>query len=120
MPFQFLFEGISPFIELLGYAITIFSFFMGLLSYEALFAFLFLAFGIGYMITFITILIEELLFNIYPKKKHVLILCLAAIAENFGYRQMNALWRCEGLINWLRNKEGIREMPRLNNWQTPN
>ena len=119
MPFQFVFEGISPFIELLGYAITIFSFFMGLLSYEALFAFLFLAFGVGYMITFITILIEELLFNIYPKRKHVLILCFAAIVENFGYRQMNALWRCEGLINWLRNKEGVREMPRLNNWQAP-
>jgi cellulose synthase/poly-beta-1,6-N-acetylglucosamine synthase-like glycosyltransferase len=119
MPFQFIFEGISPFIELFGYAITILSFFLGLLSYDALFAFLLLAFGLGYLITFITILIEEMLFKTYHKTGDLLMLFLAAILENFGYRQVNALWRCEGLVNWLRNVEGIREMPRLNTWQAP-
>lgn len=119
MPFQFIFEGVSPFIEILGYLITIICFFTGTLSYEAALAFLLLAFGVGYLITFITILIEEMFFRTYPNTKQILILFLAAIVENFGYRQMNCLWRCEGLINWLRNHEGKREMPRLNNWQTP-
>lgn len=119
MPFQFIFEVISPFIELLGYLITIICFLTGALSYTATIAFLLLAIGSGILITFITILIEELFFRTYPKMNSLLNLFLGAIIENFGYRQVNALWRCEGLVNWLRNVEGNREMPRLNNWQTP-
>jgi cellulose synthase/poly-beta-1,6-N-acetylglucosamine synthase-like glycosyltransferase len=119
MPYQFIFEGFSPMFELLGYLITIICFFAGALSYEGAIAFLLMSLGSGFLVTFMTILIEELFFRAYPKKRDILILCLGAFIENFGYRQMNLLWRIEGFINWLRNKEGKREMPRLNTWQTP-
>lgn len=118
MPYQFIFEGFSPIFELLGYFISIACYFAGVLSYEGAIAFLLMSLGSGFMVTFTTILIEELFFRAYPKRKDVLILCLGALLENFGYRQMSLFWRIEGFINWLRNKEGKREMPRLNNWQT--
>lgn len=119
MPFQFIFEGFSPIIEISGYILTFLCLITGTLSFEATLAFLILAFGIGFVISFTTILIEEVLFRTYPKTKNILILFFTAIIENFGYRQLNAIWRCQGLINWVRNVEGKREIPRLNNWQTP-
>lgn len=119
MPFQFVFEGVSPIIEILGYILTVVSLLCGALSLNALLAFLLLAFSVGFVISFTTILIEEILFRTYPKTKNILILFMTAILENFGYRQLNAIWRCQGLINWLRNVEGKREIPRLNNWQAP-
>lgn len=119
MPFQFIFEAFSPVFELFGYVISVICFFAGVLSYEGAIAFLLMSIGSGFVVTLMTILIEEMFFRAYPTKKDVLRLCFGALIENFGYRQMNLLWRIEGMINWLRNKEGKREMPRLNNWQTP-
>ena len=41
-----------------------------------------------------------------------------AVAENLGYRQLNAWWRIVGLYRWATQKEGgWGQMKRKGNWQ---
>ena len=51
------------------------------------------------------IVLEELTFQVYKKKKHMLILFLGAIIENIGYRQLNFFWRLIGLIKFVFNSK---------------
>jgi hypothetical protein len=63
------------------------------------------------------ILLEEMTFNTYPKIRQLLWLMFAVIAESFGYRQLNSLWRTVGLYRWLFNTESIwGEMVRTASW----
>jgi hypothetical protein len=43
---------------------------------------------------------------------------LAAIIENFGYRQLNSLWRIEGIWQFLRRRREWGEMTRTGFEQT--
>jgi len=51
------------------------------------------------------ILLEELSFHMYPKFKQLALLYFIAIVENFGFRQLTAIWRFQGLIRWFSGRE---------------
>ena len=38
----------------------------------------------------------------YPRTRELLVLYIIAIVENFGFRQLTAIWRLQGLIRWWR------------------
>ncbi len=116
-PFQVIFEGLSPIIEIAGYASTIVLYFAGVLSLWAALMFLLLAFGLGILLTTCAMLLEAFTFNTYPKPKHLLILFAANILEHFGYRQLNAFWRFTGLLYWAIGHEESRSMARNASWQ---
>jgi hypothetical protein len=40
-------------------------------------------------------------FHIYPRASHLAWLMLAALVENFGYRQLTSVWRLMGLVSWV-------------------
>jgi hypothetical protein len=46
------------------------------------------------------------------RKRDMALLAFAAIAENFGYRQLNLLWRIEGIWQYFRKKQSWGEMTR--------
>jgi hypothetical protein len=48
----------------------------------------------------------------YRNAGDVLVLLWAGIIENFGYRQLTALWRAKGLFDSLRGKQGWGVMER--------
>lgn len=119
LPFLLFFEGLGPLIEVGGYAAIIFGFIFGFISLEAFAAFMLLAIGLGLLLSFTSILLEEITFRTYPKTKHLLVLFCGAILENLGYRQLNAFWRLEGLIRWLIKSESKwGDMTRTASWQT--
>ena len=94
-------------------------FVMGLVSVEVWLSFLLVVISLGILLSVSAVLLEEISFHVYPKPRHVLLLFLAAIVENFGYRQLNAIWRLIGLIKWLRGgKAQWGEMSRKAFWQT--
>lgn len=101
-PFMYLFELFGPIIELCGYLFMIFCFVMGIGSMAAWYAFILLAFGFGILLSISALLLEELSFHLYPRFNHLVLLTLAAIGENLGYRQLNSWWRLVGVIRWLR------------------
>jgi cellulose synthase/poly-beta-1,6-N-acetylglucosamine synthase-like glycosyltransferase len=104
-PFMLLFEWLGPLIELGGYAFMIWAFFTGMISWEAFGAFLFVAVGMGILLSASGLLLEEMSFHIYPRGKQLAMLGLVVILENFGYRQLNSWWRLTGLWRWLVQKE---------------
>jgi hypothetical protein len=118
MPFQIIFEGLGPAIEVFGYTATLFCYVFGYLSTEAFVSFLLLAMGVGLLLSFASLLLEEMAFHTYYRKKDLYILFAAAVFENFGYRQLTAVWRLEGLIQWIFHIKTQRgEMTRTSSWQ---
>lgn len=119
-PFLLFLEGISPVIEVFGYLFFIFCYFTGMVGTEGVFAFFLLSFGTGFLLSISSILLEELTFQTYPRKKDLMILVVASVIENFGYRQLNSFWRLEGMIRWLlRTKSSWGAMTRSAAWATP-
>lgn len=92
-PFVVLFEYLGPLLELLGYGVMLYAFVTGALSGPALAAFLFVALGLGILLSISGLLLEEISFRLYPKKRHLVWLALAMMLENIGYRQYVAFLR---------------------------
>jgi cellulose synthase/poly-beta-1,6-N-acetylglucosamine synthase-like glycosyltransferase len=117
MPFLLVFEGWGAVVEVFGYLGLIAGFAFGFISFASFAAFMFLSIGLGLVLSFTALLMEEMTFHTYPKMKHVLVLFLVAIIENFGYRQLTTFWRFEGLVRHLRKEESVwGEMTRKASW----
>jgi cellulose synthase/poly-beta-1,6-N-acetylglucosamine synthase-like glycosyltransferase len=104
-PFMLLFEWLSPILELGGYAFMLIAFLNDGISWQAFGAFLFVAIGLGILLSASGLLLEEMSFHTYPHGRQLAGLGLAAIIENFGYRQLNTYWRLIGLYRWARRSE---------------
>ena len=104
-PFMVAFEWLGPVVELGGYIFMGFAYAFGVVSQEAFFVFLFLAIGLGILLSASGLLLEELAFHLYPRAGQLAILGLVVIAENLGYRQLNSWWRLVGLYRWATNRQ---------------
>jgi cellulose synthase/poly-beta-1,6-N-acetylglucosamine synthase-like glycosyltransferase len=117
-PFMVLFEWLGPLIELGGYGFMVFAVAFGLVSWTAFAVFMFVAIGLGILLSASSLLLEEMSFHLYPKAWHLAALVLVAIVENFGYRQLNTFWRLLGLYRWAAQRESQwGAMKRKGNWQ---
>lgn len=105
IPFYMIFELFGPIIEVAGYFFIILCAWMGWLSWPEAGIFLGLAIGLGVLLSTSAIMLEELSFHMYPKARQLGMLYLIAIVENFGFRQLTAIWRFQGLVRWLRGRE---------------
>jgi len=118
-PFMLLFEWLGPLVELGGYVFMVLAFFTGLISWQAFGAFLFVAVGLGILLSASGLLLEEMSFHIYPRGKQLMMLGLVVILENFGYRQLNSVWRLIGLWRWAVQTESTwGTMKRKGTWQS--
>lgn len=119
-PFLLFLEGISPLIEVGGFLFFIFCYFTGLINIEGALAFLLLSFGTGFLLSVGSIMLEEIAFQTYPRKKDLWIMILGAFVENFGFRQLMSWWRLEGTIKWIfRTKSSWGAMTRSASWSAP-
>ena len=96
-PFHFFIEMLGPPIEILGYIVLTFCFILGIVNLEFFMLFLTMAIFLGVILSIGAILLEEFTYRRYKKFSELLILMLFGILENFGYRQLNALWRVQAL-----------------------
>ncbi|PWF45377.1 glycosyltransferase family 2 protein [Massilia glaciei] len=118
-PFMLVFEWFGPVVELGGYFFMIFAFALDWISWSAFGAFLFVAIGIGILLSASGLLLEEMSFHIYPKASQLFMLGLVVVVENFGYRQLNSYWRLVGLWRWaMQNESSWGAMKRKGTWQS--
>ena len=101
IPFYLVFELFGPIVEVAGYAVMIAAALLGWISPSTALLFLALSIVLGVLLSTSAIMLEELSFHVYPRIRDVLLLYLIAILENFGYRQLTAVWRLQGLWRWL-------------------
>src|SRR5690606_19342029 len=100
-----------------GYGFMIGGFMLGAVSYAALATFLLVAIGMGILLSVNGLLLETMSFRVYERRRDMLRLFLMAVLENFGYRQLNTLWRCRGLWQWFsRRKHHWGAMRRSGSW----
>ena len=117
-PFMVLFEWLGPIIEVCGYLWFVYAVVLGFISWPAFFVFLFVAIGMGILLSVSGLMLEEVGFHTYPKPRHLAVLTLFVLVENFGYRQLNSWWRLKGLFQWAMQKESQwGAMKRKGNWQ---
>ncbi|MDX1500548.1 MAG: glycosyltransferase [Woeseiaceae bacterium] len=110
IPFYMIFELFGPIIEVAGYFFILLCGYMGWLTWPEALIFLALAIGLGVLLSTSAIMLEELSFHMYPRTRDLLLMYAIAILENFGYRQLTALWRLQGLVRWLGGRK--------HKWQT--
>lgn len=101
MPYYLFFETLGPLVELAGYVVVVFSYVLGLLSTDFLLLFLILAIFFGTFLSTAGVFLAELTYRRYPRWSHLLRMVWYALLENFCYRQMNAFWRTQALIQFL-------------------
>ena len=119
-PFMVLFEWLGPLLELGGYLFMIYAYASGLISWSAFSVFLFMAIGLGILVSASGLLLEEMSFHMYPKFRQLAMLTLVVVMENFGYRQLNSWWRLLGLYRWAMQRESSwGEMKRKGVGQAP-
>jgi len=105
-PYFLLFEWLSPLFELTGYIVLVWLFAIGELRADMALLLPAIAVCFGVLLSTVALLLEELSFHIYPRKRDLLILFAFGVLENFGYRQITLIWRVIGTWQWLRGKRG--------------
>jgi cellulose synthase/poly-beta-1,6-N-acetylglucosamine synthase-like glycosyltransferase len=116
-PFTLIFELFGPMIELTGYVIMIVLWILGFVSGHTFLIFFLMSIGLGTLLSITAVLLEELSFHLYPKPKHLFILCLGGIVDNLGFRQLLSVWRLWGFVTWIFGKRGgWGKMARKGSW----
>ena len=103
-PYFVLFEWATPFVEALGYAALAYVLVAGDARIASAMVFLAIAIAFGIALSVVALLLEEMSFHVYPGKRDILKLFATAVLENFGYRQLNLIWRLSGTWQWLSGK----------------
>ena len=105
MPYLLFLEILGPTIEVTGYVITILGLLIGFISLTTALLFFIGSVLFGTMISISAVLLEEFTTRRYAHPLDLASLIWAALVENFGYRQTNAIWRFSGIFQALRRKK---------------
>ncbi len=103
-PYYAFFEIFGPLIEITGYVVFVISCFLGIVPLSFAVAFFTAAFLYGVVLSTLSFCLEELTYRKYKKVKHLIILVIASLLENFGYRQLIAYSRFRGFVEYLFGK----------------
>jgi cellulose synthase/poly-beta-1,6-N-acetylglucosamine synthase-like glycosyltransferase len=105
-PYLIVVEWFGALVEVSGYTFMAVGILTGYLSPFTTIAFFLVAIGLGIFHSVFTLLLEVISFRVYSDISHLIKLFGAAVLENFGYRQVNSLWRTYGVIRYLIGKRG--------------
>lgn len=112
MPLMILEDVICPPLEVAGYLLVPLLFCLGALSPEIAIAFFAVSVIFGAFLSFGALVHEELQVRRTPTARGLAQLTLAALLENFGYRQVNTAFRLLGMWRFLRRRTGWLSVPR--------
>jgi cellulose synthase/poly-beta-1,6-N-acetylglucosamine synthase-like glycosyltransferase len=112
LPFFLLFEFMGAVIEALAIPVVIVAWALGVLSVLFFVAFLSVSVLLAVIISISALLLEEYAVRRYERGKDMARLVLYALAENVGYSQLVAYFRCCGIIDLVRGRHEWGEMRR--------
>lgn len=112
LPYQLLYELLTPLVEVVGYCITLIGFLFGYLEVTHVLVVAMTTMFYGCLLNLLVILIDQVSFRRYPDPRDVLKLAIAACLEQFLFRQINIFYRIRGLYRWARGNHSWGEMKR--------
>ncbi len=111
-PNNLIIDIISPLTEALGYILIPLFWMAGILDANFILAYMALFFVFGVFISVSTLILEEVELRRVKSWQDLTLLALVSILENFGYRQLNNVWRVIGSWEFIRKKKSWGEMTR--------
>ena len=112
IPYFALFELFGPFMQLLGYPIVLVAYFADAISVRFIVAFLGMSLLLGVLLSVSALALEEFSFRRHVRNRDVAKLLVFAVLENFGYRQLNDVWRVQAFLDLARRRSHWGEMRR--------
>jgi cellulose synthase/poly-beta-1,6-N-acetylglucosamine synthase-like glycosyltransferase len=123
-PYFFLFELWGAPVEFLGYMTLPILFFLDNLNFVYLYLFILLSVVLGIFLSVLSVVMsawpektsetdmqgKSLIY--YKDVKEIIILVIAGILENLGYRQLTVWWRLKALFDYLKGKKGWEKFER--------
>jgi cellulose synthase/poly-beta-1,6-N-acetylglucosamine synthase-like glycosyltransferase len=103
-PYFVFIELLAPIIEILGLVGLATGLLFGVLDFRFALLFFLVAYCIGIVLSMFTLLLEELSFRRYTGFANRVRLVTWAFLENFGFRQVTAVWRVRGAVRFLRGR----------------
>jgi cellulose synthase/poly-beta-1,6-N-acetylglucosamine synthase-like glycosyltransferase len=113
LPYQWLFEFFAPLVELFGWASVIAATCLGALHVSFFVGFLLFGYLFGTLISIGAVVIEEMTYHRYNDPRDVVSLIGACLLEIFPYRQLNALWRLQGMWEFITGRNTWRMIDRV-------
>jgi cellulose synthase/poly-beta-1,6-N-acetylglucosamine synthase-like glycosyltransferase len=113
LPYNLVFEALGPLVEVSGYAILVVSIALGVVGIHFVVLFFLLAVGYGVVLSVAAVLLDQATVGGSFGRRDLVRLLLFTVVENFGYRQLQAVWRAQATIDFLRKKQGWGEMRRI-------
>ncbi|MEI8366198.1 MAG: glycosyltransferase [Parachlamydiaceae bacterium] len=108
-PFLFFGEAIEAVVEMAGCIYLIVGLALNVIGGFETFLLLATIWGFNFIYTLFCILIEELTFKKYPRPRSFWYLCWCSLIENFGYRQLNLIWRIRAFKGFFQRFGAIRK-----------
>lgn len=110
-PYFLLVELLAPLLEALGLAILLVALVIGAVDPPFAILFFVVAYGYGLVLTFASVLLDELSYRPYGRLRERLALIGLGVLEAFGYRQLTVFWRLRGVVAFLRKRRqwGVME-----------
>ena len=112
LPLMLLEDVICPPLELLGWLLIPLLWAFGLLSGELALLFFALSALFGMFLSLGALVHEELQLRRTPSARDLARLTLAALAESFGYRQLNSWHRLKGIVHFFKGRKVWVPVPR--------
>ena len=113
LPYYVVFELLAPFVELAALVLLPLGLVFNAVDVDFLWRFALAAYGYGVLLSLTALFIEEISFHRYPSWMDLARGFGAAVVENFGYRQILAVWQVAGVLGAWRGGPAVwGSMPR--------
>lgn len=105
VPYFVIFEILGPIVETLGILLLLVALMLNFVNFYFAGLFLSVALFYGILLSILSLMIEEVSYHRYDKWLYLWDAVLASVLENFGFRQLHAIWRLEGTWKALRRAD---------------
>ena len=105
-------EMLAPVVEAVGFLGVILGLMLNAIDWPFAILFFLTAYGLGAVLTFMALVLEEMNFHRYHTFGDRVMLVVWALLENLGYRQLTVIWRLKGMWNYLRGSQSWGKMDR--------
>jgi len=112
LPYYWIFELIGPVVETVGFLFVPISFFLGIVNVWFMISFFLVAVLYGTVLSVGALMLEENTFKKYPNLGQLLRLFFYSLVDNFGYRQINTVYKVEAMFGFRKNKSRWGELKR--------
>jgi cellulose synthase/poly-beta-1,6-N-acetylglucosamine synthase-like glycosyltransferase len=112
LPYFLLFELMGAIIEAVGVPVVLIAWLIGALSVSFFVLFLAVSVLVAVIVSISALLLEEYAVRRYERGSDMARLVLYAVAENLGYSQMIAYFRCCGFVDLMRRRHEWGDMTR--------